>query len=207
MRQRQRVINVTGEGNLRVKPDTIQIQLEVVTENKQLSIAQQENANVMNQVIESLLDLGIARENIQTTAFNIHSQYDYDEGRQEFRGYEVINTILVKITNIEQAGIIIDTAVRNGVNRVSNLQFSVENEQYHYQQALRLALMDAYVKAQTIAETMHLPLNPTPIKIVEEVREPAIAYRAFSVAEQNRTTPIEAGEITIRATVNVQFHY
>ena len=127
-RQQRRVMTVTGIGNLSVAPDTVQIQLEVSTENMELTQAQQENAYVMNQVIESLLKLGISRENIKTVSYNIIPQYDYIEGKQLFRGYEVTNAITVKITNIEQAGNVIDVAVQNGVNRVSNIQFTVEDE-------------------------------------------------------------------------------
>ena len=84
--QPKRVMTVTGIGSLSIMPDTVQIQLEVRTESKQLSQAQQENADLMNQVIESLLELGIDREDIQTVAYNISPQYDYVEGRQFLEG-------------------------------------------------------------------------------------------------------------------------
>ncbi|WP_172369502.1 SIMPL domain-containing protein [Sporosarcina jiandibaonis] len=203
----KRVMTVTGIGSLSIAPDTVQIQLEVRTENIQLSQAQQENADLMDQVIESLLELGIPRENIQTVFYNITPQYDYVEGRQVFRGYEVINSINVKIKNIEQAGTIIDTAVRNGVNQVSNIRFTVENEQIPYQEALSLALKNALAKAQTIANTIQLKLDPHPIKIVEKLKEEPILYRSFAAAEISATTPIEPGQINIKATVEVQFQY
>ena len=83
----------------------------------------------------------------------------------------------------------------------------VENEPYHYRRALRLALLDAFAKAQTIANTMHVRLDPTPIKITEEVQEQSRAFRTFSIAEQQMSTPIEPGQLSIHATVNVQFQY
>ena len=206
-RQQRRVMTVTGIGNLSVAPDTVQIQLEVSTENKELNQAQQENAYVMNQVIESLLELGIGRENIKTISYNIIPQYDYIEGKQLFRGYEVTNAITVKITNIEQVGNVIDVAVQNGVNRVSNIHFTVENEELEYQKALSLALKNALAKAQTMAETMQLQLDPTPIKIVEELRGEPVVFRIFAAKEMSVSTPIEPGQITITATVKVQFQY
>ncbi|MFJ7934627.1 SIMPL domain-containing protein [Sporosarcina sp. NPDC096371] len=207
MNQTRRIMTVTGIGSLSVVPDTVQIQLEVRTENTQLSQAQQENAYVMNQVIESLLTLGIPRENIQTVSYNINPQYDYVEGKQLFRGYEVINAITVETTNFNQAGNIIDVAVQNGANRVSNIQFTVANEQVEYQQALSLALKNALAKAQTIAETMQLQLDPTPIKIVEEQKGGPVAPRMYAAKEMSASTPIEQGQITISATVTVQFQY
>jgi len=206
-RRQHRVMTVTGIGSLSVAPDTAQIQLEVITENKLLNHAQQENAYLMNQVIESLLKLGIARENIQTVSYNILPQYDYIEGEQIFRGYEVTNAITVKITDIDQVGNVIDVAVQNGANRVSNIQFTVEDEQLHYQKVLSLALKNALVKAQTIAVTMQLHLDPHPIKIVEDLRTEPIVYRSFTAKEMAVATPIEQGQITINATVKVEFQY
>jgi uncharacterized protein len=205
--QQKRVMTVTGIGNLLITPDTVQIQLEVRTENQQLSLAQQENADLMSQVIESLLELGIDREDIQTVSYIISPQYDYVEGRQVFRGYEVTNSINVKIKNIEQTGTIIDTAVRNGVNQVSNIRFTVENEQIPYQEALSLALKNALAKAQTIANTIQSNLDPRPIKIVETMREEPILFRSFAANELSATTPIEPGQINIKAIVEVQFQY
>ena len=205
--KQKRVMTVTGIGSLSITPDTVQIQLEVRTESMQLSQAQQENADLMNQVIESLLELGIDRDDIQTVAYNISPQYDYVEGQQIFRGYQVINSIDVTIKNIEQAGIIIDTAVQNGVNQVSNIRFTVENEQIPYQEALSLALRNALGKAQTIANTIQVKLDPQPIKIVETIREEPILYRSFAATEMSATTPIEPGQINIKATVEVQFQY
>lgn len=205
--KQKRVMTVTGIGSLSITPDTVQIQLEVRTESMQLSQAQQENADLMNQVIQSLLELGIDRDDIQTVAFNISPQYDYVEGQQIFRGYQVINSIDVTIKNIEQAGIIIDTAVQNGVNQVSNIRFTVENEQIPYQEALSLALRNALGKAQTIANTIQVKLDPQPIKIVETIREEPILYRSFAATEMSVTTPIEPGQIEVKATVEVQFQY
>ena len=206
-RQKFRLMTVKGVGNLTVVPDTVQIQLEVSTENKELSLAQSENALIMDRVIDSLVEFGVKRENITTVSYLIFPQYDYVEGKQLLRGYEVTNAISIKSTAIEQIGKLIDIAVENGVNRVSNIQFTSSNEQLFYQQALSLALRDATAKAQTISETMQLQFDATPTKIVEQFPEQPAVYRAFSSAEQRVSTPIEQGQITVSATVKVQFQY
>lgn len=202
-----RVMTMTGNASLSFDPDKVSIQLEVMTENEYLSQGQQENAVKMNQVIQSLLQLGIPKENIQTDAYNINPMYDYIDGKQEFRGYRVSNTITVQIENSDQAGKVIDTAVQNGVNQVSNIQFSIKNKQTSYQQALSAALLDAISKAQIIAETLNINFDPTPIKIVEESSENSATFKTFSTMDSGVATPIEAGQIIVRASVNVQFHY
>lgn len=203
-----RRITVTGEGKVSAQPSYAQIQLEVITEGQEVRGAQQENANIMNQVIQALLSLNIPREDIQTASFNVVPMYDYIEGKQVFRGYEVTNAITVKVKDISQVGNIIDTAVQYGVNRVSGIQFKIENVDPYYQQALRLALHNAQMKANTIAETMNLPLPPLPIDVVEESEnEPPVLYKSFAMSEQSVTTPIEPGEILISASVTVKFQY
>ena len=202
-----REMTVTGNGEIDVQPDYVQIQIEVRTEGKDVSAAQQENAVIMNRVITSLVALNIPREAIQTTAYTISPNYDYIEGRQVFRGYEVQNAITVKITDISQVGTVIDTAVENGANHVSAIQFKVEDSDAYYRQALQLALIDAQAKAKSMADTMNLPLQLLPVEIVEETIAPPIAYQSFQLSREQSITPIEPGMITVNATVRVKFRF
>lgn len=203
-----RIITVTGSGIIEVAPNYAQLQIEVRTEGKEVQQTQAENAQVMNEVIQSLLALNIPRENIQTAAFNIFPQYDFIEGKQVFRGYEVTNAITVKIVDIEKAGLVIDTAVASGANSVSSIQFGLDNPEIVYQQALQLALQNAQINAQTIAQTMKIALFPQPISIVEE-HQPSVPerYKTLSMASSQMGTPIEQGEISVSATVTVKFQY
>ncbi|MBK3494995.1 SIMPL domain-containing protein [Viridibacillus sp. YIM B01967] len=202
-----RVITVTGNGKVAVQASYVQLQIEVSTEGKDVSEAQKENAIIMNRVIQSILALNIPREDIQTAAYNISPNYDFIEGKQVFRGYEVTNALTVKVTDISRVGTVIDTAVQNGANRISSIQFRIENADIYYQQALSLALQNAQTKAKTIAETMRLPLLPQPIEIVEESNTGPVLYKAVAMADQTISTPIEQGKITISATVMVKFQY
>lgn len=202
-----RVMTVIGTARLFRKPDMVTIQLEVLTENKQLQQAQQENALKMNHVIQALLQSGISKENIQTSSFTIHPRYDYVDGKQVFMGYQVINSIIVKTKSLEQAGQIIDAAVKNGVNQISDIQFTLENQQIYYQKALSHALKNAIAKAQTIAETLKVKFDHTPMKIIEEMGELPHPLQKFAVVGNSISTPIEPGEIEIRAKVELQLEF
>ncbi|MEO4054773.1 SIMPL domain-containing protein [Solibacillus sp. CAU 1738] len=202
-----RELTVTGNGKVNAKASYVQVQLEVITKGEDVSKPQQENAIIMNRVIQSILELNIPREDIQTVAYNIAPIYEYIEGKQIFKGYEVSNAINVKIKDISQVGTVIDTAVENGTNRVSAIQFQIENADLYYQQALSVALQNAQMKAATIAKTMQLNLHPQPIEIVEENAGGPVLYKSVAMAEQNISTPIEQGQMTIHATVRVKYQY
>jgi len=201
-------MTVTGYGEIAAEPDYVQIQIEVRTQGKDVSGAQQENAQIMNRVIGSIMALNIPREDIQTAHYSISPMYDYIDGRQIFRDYEVQNVITVKIMDISQAGIVIDTVVLNGANQVSAIQFKIEDSAAYYRQALRLALVDAHAKAVAIAETMHISIQPIPIEIIEE-RNLGIPYtfKSVQISNQESMTPIEQGTMLINATVRVKFRY
>lgn len=203
-----REMTVTGNGEIIAQPDYVQIQIEVRTEGKDVSLAQQENTRIMNRVIESLMALNIPREAIQTATYTISPNYDYIEGRQVFRGYEVQNAITVKITDINQAGTVIDTAVQSGANHVSAIQFKIEDSDAYYQKALNLALINALAKAKSMAETMHIPLQPIPIEIMEESQNVTpVPYKAVQLSSREFITPIEQGTIPINASVRVKFRF
>lgn len=200
-----RVMTVTGNGQVKATPTSAQLHIEVQTQGNNVQVPQQENAITMNQVIQSLVALGIPREQIQTTSYTITPLYQFEDGKQIFKGYEVINAVTVNVTNIDDLGLIIDTAIENGANRIANIQFNIDHTDAYYQQALRVALQNAQLKAKTIAETMHLPLQLLPIEIVEEQVNTPILYRSMVDASGN--TPIEQGQVAIQATVRVTYQY
>lgn len=201
-------LTVTGNGKIIAQANAVQLQIAVITKGSDVTEAQQENATIMNRVIQSIINLNIPRENIQTAAYTVSPTYHYIGGKQVFSGFEVTNAISVKITDINQVGAVIDTAVQSGANQISSLQFSVENPDVYYQQALSLALKNAQMKAKTIADTMQLSLQPQPIEILEESNgTPPVLFKSLAMAEQSVSTPIEQGQMTISATVRVTFHY
>ncbi|KGX86584.1 SIMPL domain-containing protein [Pontibacillus litoralis] len=208
-RSGERSMTVTGVGTVTTTPNVATVQIGIITENKELEQAQQQNAQLTTNVIESMMQLGIPQENIQTQDYTIFPKYDYTDGKQVFQGYQVTHTLLITINNLNQTGIVIDTAVKNGANRISNIQFTFDDMPSLYQEALSRSLQNALSKAQTIATTMSLNLDPTPTRIIELVNEAPVPLQTFAKSEavSHAETPIEPGQLTITAKVNVQFYY
>lgn len=200
-------MTVTGNGKVVANASYVQLQIEVTTQGENVQQAQQENASIMNRVIQSIMALTIPKENIQTATYTIAPIYDYVDGKQVFKGYEVANAITVKIPDTNLVGVVIDTAVENGANRISSIQFKIDNADAYYQQALSLALHNAQMKANTIAQTMQLSVHPQPIEIVEENESGPVLYKSMAMADSSMVTPIEQGQITISAAVRVTFQY
>ncbi len=206
---KKRVMTVTGVGSVSAQPNVAKINLGVETQDEELTKAQQDNAQTLNKVIDSLVQMGIPREDIQTVDYFIYPQYDYVDGKQEFRGYQVTHTIQVTIKDLSQTGKVIDTAVQNGANRVSNIEFTIDNPQQYYKRALNRALENAVSKAKTIADQMNLNLDPTPTQIVEELPQGTVTPQTFKQAEavSSASTQVEPGQIEITARIETKFQY
>ncbi|AXH99351.1 DUF541 domain-containing protein [Sporosarcina sp. PTS2304] len=198
-----RVITVFGEGAVKASPDTVHIVLSVQTRGTELQDIQQENANRMQKVLNSLMDMGVEDSAIQTVNYQIQPVYDYVNGEQVFRGYEVLNTIRVTSNDLSKTGEIVDTAVKNGVNQVGSIEFAIQNQENFYQQALTLALHDAETKMVTIGSSLKLANRPIVWKIEEQHTSQPVAFRAMTMADT--VTPIESGTLTISASLMVKY--
>ena len=206
--QRNNIIKVKGEGEIAVQPDTASVNLGVVTESKELISAQQQNSIVGNKVIDSLIALGIDRNQIQTFDYRIEPNYDYDQGKQIFRGYKVTHILEVKIDDLSIIGKVVDTAVQNGANYVANVQFTTRYKDSYYQQALVMAINNASSKAKTIANTLRVTLNPTPILVTEgtDVIQP-FESQQVAFAKGVSSTQILPGQLLIKASVSADYKY
>ncbi|AMX00707.1 SIMPL domain-containing protein [Rummeliibacillus stabekisii] len=201
-----RLITVTGFGEVAAAPNYVKLQVEVITKAQEARKAQKENAVLMNQVIQSLLSLGIQQEDMQTASYRISPNYDFIDGNQLFRGFEVSNALAVNVREMEKVALVIDTAVKNGANSVSGIVFKLDDAEKYNHQALQLALLNARRKAKAIAATMNVHISSEPIEIEEiQAFEQPLYSRATLANETN--TPIEAGLISVSAALKVTFHY
>lgn len=198
---------LTGMGRVTAIPNMLRIDLGILTEAERLEQAQDENNLMSQQVIQALIQLGLLDRQIQTKQYSVRPVYDYVDGKQLLRGYQVQHVLTITVEDLTLAGSLIDTAVKNGVNQVLNLQFFVKNEAEYYKLALHDALHDVLGKAESIATTLDVHINKTPIKIEEIKQEQPILYQTFALEKQMTETPIQPGEIVITAEVKAYFQY
>jgi uncharacterized protein YggE len=145
------IIRVQGAGEVAVEPDTAFVNFGVETAKPDVAAAQTENARKMSQVKKALEDLGIDAGQIQTDRYSVHPQYDYHSGHSKKKGYQVHNTVRVKLTDLENAGKLIDAVTAAGANMFHGIEFSLSDQSGQYHAALKNAMESAREKAQVIA--------------------------------------------------------
>lgn len=195
-------MTLTGQGQITTVPNVAVIHLGVETRGENLTSIQAENAKVTQSIIQALQRMGVT--DIKTIQYTIDKIYDYEDGRQFDRGYNVRNTLEIRTTNLDRVGNIIDAAVNAGANVVELISFDVSNREYYYQQALNMAVRNAMQKAKSISMNLGISQDPVPIRIVENSAQP---IQPVFRRELAATTPIMPGNIIIEALVTVDFAY
>lgn len=202
----QNGIHVNGEGEASVSPDTLKIALGVINEGLELQTLQVQNAGAITNVIQTLLEIGIKREDIKTIDYRIDPQYRYEDGKQIFTGYRITHMLEITTDKINDAGRIVDSAVRSGANTVSNISFTVKDTSPYYELALMMAAQDAMRKAEVLSKSFGAAYKNIPYLIMEEVIPGGPVPLTYTALKAEAQTPIEPGKLTIQARIKAFFH-
>lgn len=154
--------SVTGEGKATSKPDIATISFGVQTETKKaVSEAVSDGNKKMNEVIAELIKLQIDKKDIMTTQYNLNPVYSYspNTGKQALDGYQLTQTVTVKIRNLDIIGEAIQAAAAVGANQTGNIVFTIDDQDALKAQARSEAIAKAEAKAQSIAEESGLKLG------------------------------------------------
>jgi uncharacterized protein YggE len=209
----QEGIWVNGEGKATGVPDVAILTLGIEAQELTVAEARDEAAAAMTSVMDTLKSSGIDDADIQTQYFNIQevTRWDSDKQQQTVIGYQVTNTVTVKVRDITTVSAVIDgvTAAGGDLTRINSLAFTIDDPSSYYEQARADAVADAAAKAKQLADLADVKLGK-PTYISESSYIPSPIYRdVATVGEQvpaaTPTTPVSPGEMEI--TVNVQIGY
>lgn len=153
-------ITFNGEGKVFTKPDIAFIDFSVVTQGDQVKDVQDANTKKMNKVIDFLQSYGIEDKDIKTTNYSLYPQYTYENDKvPQIMGYQITQTLNVKVRNLDKVGDILEKVVGMGINQVNSLYFGVENDEQVKEQARALAISDAKDKAEKLSEQLGMTLG------------------------------------------------
>lgn len=208
-------ITVADKGEVYAKPDLALTTFSVVTEKKTVSEAISENAKKMNAVIDFVKEQGVEDKDLKTISFNIHPRYEwygvtqfYPQGRRVLVGYEVRQSLEVKIRDMEKIGDIIEGATDAGANEVGDLQFTVDNPDELKKQARGQAIEKAKNKAEELASQLGVRL----VRIVNFSESGVIPFyyglekaAGMGGGEEASAPAIETGENKIEVNVTITY--
>lgn len=203
--QPKRLLTVSGEGEMTAAPDEAQLSAGVVSESRTAAAALATNTEKMNAVFATLKKTGIPDKAIQTSGFDVSPQYPpYDsKGPRHIIGYQVSNTVTVKVNDLAKLGTALDALVNSGANQVNAVSFSIHDPKPLLVRARGEAVKDAMAKAETYAKAAGVTLGPI-LSISEGGggMPPPVPMRVMAL-DASAPPPMAPGEQTVSASVTI----
>jgi uncharacterized protein len=189
-------VTVSGAGSVSATPTTAVVSFGVDTRGTTAKAALAANAKEMRQVIDALKAAGASDVTTQWVSLSQSS----DQNGQP-NGFQASNSVGAK-TGVDRAGALIDAAVEAGANRIDGPSMSVADQDALYRKALRAAMENARLSAETLAQSAGRALGKV-TSVSESSQGLPIPYAAK--AADSAGTPIEAGTQEVTASVTVTY--
>lgn len=162
-------ISVRGEGEVLAKPDIGSFSFSVTAEGKDAAAAQNDSAAKTNAILGFLKDSGVDEKDIKTENYYLNPKYRYETvacaanmycppSNPVIDGYEVTQTVMVKVRDLDKAGDLISGAGDKGATNISSLQFTIDDESALKAEAREKAIEDAKDKAKKLADKLGVKL-------------------------------------------------
>ena len=177
--------SVVGSGTVYAKADIANIEVGLKTSTKKTAAeATTESTNTINKITAELSKLNIEDKDIKTSNYTLNPVYNYTNAKgQELIGYEVTQTLTLKIRDLSKIGDVIAKTTEQGANQIGNISFTIDDEFSLRNQAREMAITKAKEKAGLIANQSGMKLGK--IKSVIENSDPIISPIMYSNAKMD----------------------
>lgn len=202
---------VTGDN------DSATVNVSIITQNRVLETANKQNTTKADAVKKALNKLGVQSLLIKTASYNVNPKRNYKKQPHEIVGYEINNTLALTIEGMDKEELsitvskLLDTALKHGANQIGQTNFYIQNRSPLVDKALAKATDKAIAKAKILAKSAGVALGPLselrsdPVQSIP-LHLANVQHRGmFKASSAAPSTPIEAGESKISATVNIVY--
>lgn len=201
-------VSVSGVGRVSVDPDLAIVTVAVQAQAETAEAAREAVARDAERMREALREMGVPDEDVRTTYYYLSPRYDYERDRQELIGYVATHGFQIR-TAVDRAGAVVDTAVGNGADQVTGVQFSLTDRTQRElrAEALTNAVVDARSDADAIASAAGLSITGVhSASTGGPVVTPYVSRMAEAAAGDGRTpTVFDTGPVTVTASVSIAY--
>ena len=209
-------ISIEGRGEVTASPDTAFVTSGVTTQGATAREALDLNTKAMSDLMAELKASGIEERDIQTSGFSVSPNYVYTEERDangytmppKINGYQVSNTVTVRVRALDTLGAILDKSVTVGANTINGVSFAVADTSDLLNEARKVAFADARAKAELYATASGAKLEDiVSINEGQNLGQPQpYEMRAMAAAPMPQAdVPVATGELSFAINVSVQW--
>lgn len=208
-----RTITVSTVGEVKTQPDKAIIHVASTVVADDPTTARDRLASNVSEMREALSEIGISKDQIRTTDFDLFERHPEKRRPDETGGqteYHARQEFAIEVTNISKAGEVIDTAVGSGATQVRGVQFTLSDEKRTQlrKDALKDAMSTAKDQAQVIANSANLTVTGVHSATTGNADfRPVIVERvATRGGDAGGGTSIDSGPVTVHMSVQVTYN-
>ena len=177
----QSTIMVTGEGEAFAIPDIATFSFTVTEAGESVEAAQGLLDAKITKALAMLKDTGVAEKDTKTTSYNVYPKYEWNQkpcmlqasqvgvnmpsyypcpqGTNDLVGYEVSQSITVKVREVAKAGDLVSKVGAINVSNISGVEFTVDEREKYVAEAREEAIKKAKAEAKVLAKQLGVRLG------------------------------------------------
>ncbi|HEB4980810.1 SIMPL domain-containing protein [Aeromonas dhakensis] len=202
---------VSGYAEQKAEPDMLTLNVSVTALERQGIKAKQQVDGKVAAFFGQLEGLGIKRTDVEAGNLVISPEYQYPQNKKpELVGYRAQRQLAVKLYQLDKLSELMDTALKAGLESVSQIEYGLKTPQAMKEQARLGAVEDARSKAESLAKAFGMKLgkvysveyrNNTPMPIYSR----ALKAAAMSPAADMMENSYQQQQISITDNVEAVF--
>lgn len=201
-------ITVQATAETELVPDIAVVSLGVSVRAATPAAARENGSEKINAILAVLDELGIAKEDIQTSQMNIWPYYNYTNNTETLAGYRMESALSITVRDIAKAGDIVDQSIAVGGNTLNGISYELSDDTAAYELLLKDAIDSARGKADIIAAAAGKTVTEVQ-SVVEDLGTYNYTYRVNAETggadAKESATVLMSGTQTVTASVTVVF--
>lgn len=165
----QSTIMVTGQGEAYAIPDIASFSFSVTETSESVASAQKMLDEKINKALDIVKASDIEDKDIKTTSYNVYPKYEWQQiycitvpcpqGKNKLVGYEVSQTITVKVRSVDKVGDLVSKIGEVNVSNISGVEFTVDDREAKVAEAREQAIKKAKEEAKALSKQLGVKLG------------------------------------------------
>tara|TARA_R110002126_G_scaffold79882_5_gene198189 strand:- start:372 stop:1088 length:717 start_codon:yes stop_codon:yes gene_type:complete len=200
-------IETVGTSTIEASADMAIINVEVLVEADSAKAAKNQADQAVSQFMQRLLKAGVDKKHIRSANLQLNPQYMYVQNEpRKLTGYSASRQMTVTVVDLNSLNELLDSALVEGINNISNIQLKSSKEADIIEQARQAAIVDAKQKAQSLAKGFGEEIDGVwQVRYFPQQSNQPEMYRASMKVSSDVAQTYQQGQVTISDRVEVVF--
>ena len=213
-------ISVSGDGEVTAAPDIATVSFTVRESGKTVPLAQKATEAKIAAGLKGLEALGVDKKDTKTLSYTVNPKYEAQQtgycngyvcppSKTVVNGYEVAQSVTVKVRKVDQAGEVIGVLGKVNITEIDGPNFTVDDIDKAQADAKALAIAKAQAKAESTAKALGVSLGAITAFTEDNGGYYPMMYKATTMATggvvRDESVSLPQGENVIKSRVTITY--